>query len=311
MIDIAPREVEKTGDDTPASSIAVYVWRMSGWRQVGLCVGAIGVSLLNLAPIELQRRLIDDAITKKDMALLLTLGGVYAAVLVAHRLARFALGAAQGWLGESAVRYTRNHLLGLWRARDAGERSKPGAAVSVLGSEIDKLGGYVGVAPSQASADAAMLLGVIGYMMYVAPMVAGLSIALLLPQLLVAPLMQRRLNNLIEARLGMMRAFGEAVTKEGAGRDAALIAVIYRNRLRFYIVKHLMKAILNLLNGLAPLSVLLFGGWMVVQGETTIGVLVAFLSGFQRLAEPIRSLITFYRETAQARVQHNMIARWM
>lgn len=311
MIDITPREVEKTGDDTPATSIWVYVWRMSGWRQIGLCVGAVGVSLLNLVPIELQRRLIDDAITQKDAALLLTLGGVYAAVLVVHRGANFALGVAQGWLGESSVRYTRSHLLGLWRARDAGARSKPGEAVSVMGAEVDKLGGYVGVAPSKASADAAMLLGVIGYMLYVAPMVAGLSIGLLLPQLLVAPLMQRRLNDLIEARLGMMRAFGEAITKESAGRDAALVAVIYRNHVRFYVIKHLMKAMLNLLNALAPLSVLLFGGWMVVQGETTIGVLVAFLSGFQRLADPIRSLITFYRETAQARVQHDMIARWM
>jgi ABC-type bacteriocin/lantibiotic exporter with double-glycine peptidase domain len=67
----------------------------------------------------------------------------------------------------------------------------------------------------------------------------------------------------------------------------------------------------NLLNGLAPLSVLLVGGVMVIEGETTIGVVVAFISGFDRLSTSLRELIAYYRVAAQAAVQHRMIARWM
>jgi len=40
-------------------------------------------------------------------------------------------------------------------------------------------------------------------------------------------------------------------------------------------------------------------------------VIVAFLSGFDRISGPIRDLIAFYRLAAQAEVQHAMIARWM
>jgi len=38
---------------------------------------------------------------------------------------------------------------------------------------------------------------------------------------------------------------------------------------------------------------------------------VAFISGFERLATPLRELIAYYRIAAQANVQHKMIARWM
>jgi ABC-type bacteriocin/lantibiotic exporter with double-glycine peptidase domain len=72
-----------------------------------------------------------------------------------------------------------------------------------------------------------------------------------------------------------------------------------------------MKAVLNTLNLLAPLAVLGWGGYLVIEGKTSIGVLVAFLSGFDRLAAPVRELLTFYRTAMQAAVQHASIARWM
>jgi ABC-type bacteriocin/lantibiotic exporter with double-glycine peptidase domain len=50
---------------------------------------------------------------------------------------------------------------------------------------------------------------------------------------------------------------------------------------------------------------------MVIQGETTVGVIVAFISGFDRLSAPLRELVNYYRVAAQAAVQHRMIARWM
>lgn len=50
---------------------------------------------------------------------------------------------------------------------------------------------------------------------------------------------------------------------------------------------------------------------MVMMGETQVGVIVAFLSGFDRLSSPIRELISFYRVAAQASVQHRLIGEWM
>ena len=61
----------------------------------------------------------------------------------------------------------------------------------------------------------------------------------------------------------------------------------------------------------SALTVLLVGSYFVMIDEATIGVVVAFISGFQRLADPLSALLTYYRTAAQANVQHRMIAEWM
>lgn len=312
---VSPLAVRSTGDDTPASGIWAYVWRMTGVHQVGVVVLALVVAGLNLLPLELQRRLVDGAIEQGDVDRLVWLGGAYLVAFVALRAAKFALNLYQSWLSESTVRYTRRHLIGIYARRDPAEdRTRPGEAVSIVNSETDKLGGFVGTGISQAASNLAMTVGIIAYMLVVEPKVALFSLGLVAPQLLLAPLMQRRLNRLTQRRLQYLREFGGRVASEEVDDDQATnerLDLIYSNQVSFYLWKFVMKAILNLLNGLGPIAVLTYGGWLAIQGETTVGVLVAFLSGFERLATPVRELVTFYRQAEQARVQHDMIAKWM
>ena len=308
----APRHIPSTGDDSPARSVWGYVWRMTGLHQVAAGALAVLGSALVFAPVELQRRIVDDAIAPGNAGLLLELGLAYGAVLLLAQAAKTALFVYQGWLAESAARYTRTHLLRL-HCRDCA-RHRPGEAVSVIGGEVDKLAGFAGEGPSTAIQHTALLAVGIGYMLYVDPMVASIGLALLLPQALWAPLMQRRLNRLMRLRVRLMRTLGNRVAGQSlcrADADGSILRRVYSNRMGIHAWKGFTKAGLNLLNGLAPLSVLMLGGWLAVQGETTVGVLVAFLSGFQRMSEPLRALVQFYRRCAQAGVQHAEIARWM
>ena len=288
---------------------------MTGLHQVCVAALALMVAGLNLAPLELQRRIVDDAIADRDYDLLVLLGSLYVGAFVALRVTKFTLRLYQGWLSESTVRYTRRHLARLYceRSQDGGER-RPGEAVSIIGSETDKLGGFVGEGISTAVSNAGMLLGIVGYMLVVETQVALVALAVVVPQVLLVPVMQRRLNRLTESRVGYLREFGQKVTEQEVctGEPTmGLVDRIYRNRVRFYLWKFLMKGLLNLLNGLGPIVVLTYGGYLAIQGDTTVGVLVAFMSGFERLSNPVRELIAFYRKAEQARVQHDMIARWM
>ena len=106
-------------------------------------------------------------------------------------------------------------------------------------------------------------------------------------------------------------AYGQWELRQPVAVEEGRLSGIYRNRMAFEFWKNLMKAVLNTLNLLAPLAVLGWGGYLVIQGETTVGVLVAFISGFDRLAAPVRELLTFYRSAQQAAVQHEQIAKWM
>jgi len=54
--------------------------------------------------------------------------------------------------------------------------------------------------------------------------------------------------------------------------------------------------------------VLLFaGGIMVLSGKTEIGIVVAFISGLDRVLESWREMIAFVRSTSSARVQFDLI----
>jgi len=53
------------------------------------------------------------------------------------------------------------------------------------------------------------------------------------------------------------------------------------------------------------------GGLLVIDDAASAGMIVAFLAGLQRISGPIRDLIGFYRQAAQAQVQYCMITKWM
>lgn len=312
--DVDPRTVERTGDDSPAASLPRYIWRMSGRHQIGAGLIAIMVAILDLIPIELQRRIVDGALEKDSYELLLTYGALYFGVIVIHQLTKFALRLYQGWISESAIVYSRTHLFKVYRKRVEDGEVDSGNAVSILTNEIDKLGGYVGEGVTQAATNIALLIGAIVYMMIVEPTIALFGLAFMVPQILLTPFLQKRLNELVEVRVSYMRDLSGIATDEASVRDEAeedILPKVYKNRMRFFFVKFGMKMILNFLNTLAPLTVLIYGGYLVLEDATTVGVIVAFLAGFQRVSEPLRELISFYRITAQANVQHRMISGWM
>ena len=56
---------------------------------------------------------------------------------------------------------------------------------------------------------------------------------------------------------------------------------------------------------------LVLGGWLVIHGQTELGVVVAFISGFEKIMDPARELLNFYRRMAQMRVQYRLIVEAM
>jgi len=313
-----PRPVDRTGDDTPARSLARYVWRMSGGHQLVVAALALTVAALTMAPLELQRRLVNEALGEGNLDLLMDLGLIYLTVVVASAALKFGLRLYQGWLAESAVLYTRSHLARLHARRaEAEDDGDDGQAVSIIDREVDQLGGFVGEGPSAFIVNTGMLAAIVGYMLVVEPVVAALGLLVLAPQTVIVPWMQQRVNAAMHRRLTLLRELGDRVAENAdgesgpAGRLQRHLERIYRNRLGIYGLKYGMKLATNLTTNAAPLVVLVAGGVLVIRGEATVGVVVAFLSGLQRLEDPLRELLNAYRQGAQARVRHDMIARWM
>lgn len=88
---LPPKYIGTTGDDSPASGIWRYTWRMTGWHQIVLCAIAIAVAALNLAPIEIQRRMVDEALSARNHDLQIRLGIYYCILLACHQGAKFGM----------------------------------------------------------------------------------------------------------------------------------------------------------------------------------------------------------------------------
>ncbi len=313
-----PRAIPETGDPTPARTLAGYVWRMSGWHQAAISVIALIVAALAMAPLELQRRLVNDGIGGGELDLVIGLGALWLGFVLSTGAIKYGLRLYQEWLSESAIRYCRRHLLrrhGEHLAADA--EADEGRAVAIINNEIDQLGGFVGEGVSQVVVNVGMLMAIAGYMLVVDPLIAAVGLALVAPQALGAGLAQRRLNRFVARRVRLLRRLSDDVAEMAPDARRApehlwpRLDEIYRNRVRIAALKHLIKTAVNIVNNLAPAAVFIVGGSLVIEGSTSLGVVVAFASGVQRMAEPMRELANIVRVVARAGVQHEMIARWM
>lgn len=294
-----------------------FIWNVTGLHQFYVGAVAIGVTLFNFIPIELQRRVIDEAVATKDIRRLAILGFVYLAVLGAYSCLKYVLFIYQGWIAESAIKTARDQLapVACKRARQPTEAS--GQTANVLGNEVDTVGGFVGTSISEFVVNTSMMMSVFAYMIYMEPVIALFSVGAVIPQFFLAKYLQRSLNTRVERQIGLVRRLGDQAVDRSSRKAAVLhathrtIRTIFQNRIELYLLKFGLKTLLNIANSLGSLMVLLAGGYLVITGQTTIGTVMAFVSGFQRLSDPTGDLLDFYRTYSQAKVQYRMIVEWV
>jgi ABC-type multidrug transport system fused ATPase/permease subunit len=299
-----------------------YVWRVSGHRQVWLVLLACVVFPLTMVPLELQRRIVNHAIAREELRLLWILCGLYVAVVIVQGGLKYVMNVYREMVAERAIRRMRRHLYHAIRddggAADPGRPADPapGSKVSMAVAEVESLGAFVGESISVPLVQTGALLSVLGYMLVVEPRIAAASLALYSPQLFLIPRIQAAINRRVQRRIVLVRELGQHIVEAtdgpqtAGGPDAryeANIGEIYRQRIRVAYLSYLVTLINNLLDHSGTISVLLIGGWLAVHGRTDIGTIVAFISGFEKISDPRRELIAFYRRWSDAHVKYRLV----
>ena len=186
----------------------------------------------------------------------------------------------------------------------------------MLSSEVEKLGGFAGSAISGPLLQVGTLISVLGYMFYIEPLVAAIALALYSPQFIVVPIFQSRMNRLAAKKAIKVRELGtfivdqaeeELLEQEPPAVFTELTDAILRIRTKFLMTKNIMKTINNLLIAMGPFGVISYGGYMAIQGEIEVGVILAFVSGLERLGGPIRDLIGSYSSITAARMRYGIL----
>ncbi|WP_120633236.1 ABC transporter transmembrane domain-containing protein [Ruegeria sp. EL01] len=289
------------------------IWRASAGRQIILILLSIAVAGLAAVPLEFQRDIINHLTSDHvETERLILLGvGMMAVILLSLSL-KWVLGYRAGTLGEDMIRLIRQRLL--LRAADVdetGESVRKGTMTTAISAEAEDLGKFAGGAFSDPVVQIGTLISVIGYISSTQPGLGLIAFSMIVPQILIVLMSQRKVNVFVAERVRILRSATDRLTAEdieAAERDInAQFDEIYETRRRMFIWKLSAKFLLSVINGAGTVGVLMLGGWLVMQGKTDVGTVVAAISGLSRIQGPTAFLITFYRQVSANRIKFELM----
>ena len=87
-----------------------YVLETSGLHQLFLLLLTVGVFLLEVVPLELERRIVNDLVKHRDYRLVIVLCAVYAGAVLVQGGTKLVLNVYRSWVGERATRDLRRRV---------------------------------------------------------------------------------------------------------------------------------------------------------------------------------------------------------
>jgi ABC-type multidrug transport system fused ATPase/permease subunit len=294
-----------------------YVLRTSGWHQLFLLALTAAAALIEVVPLELQRRIVDDLVKHRPYSLVVGLCAVYAGTVLVQGGTKLALNIYRGWVGERAKRDLRQrvHAFIETPADNPAAVEEQGTAVSMIVAEVEPIGGFVGESVSEPLLQAGIMLSVFAYLIHIDPWMALAAFGLFIPQLIFVPLLQSAVNRRTGARIQVLRQLGAAMIAGSGGADAASsddddrrIEEAFALDMGIFKLKFSMNFLMNVCNHLQVISALLVGGWWVYTHRLEIGGVVAFISGIGRLNDPWGDLVNYFRDVNVTQIQYRLLA---
>ena len=265
-----------------------------------------------LAPPPLAKLAIDEGITPKDTAALNLVVVAFIISALVYWGASYAQTYLVGWVGQRALQDLRIQLFAHLQTLSVGfySRRQAGAIISRLTNDVQALDQLVTDGVVTLFGSTLTLVGTAAILVWLDAQLALLTF-LIFPVLGIAlvrvpdhlrrrlpdharedrrrspPTSRRRCRASAScarsARSGATRSASPSSTRRTA---AANMTTVYLNAAYFPGVE--------LLSALATAGILLFGGIQAIQGEVTIGVLVAFVAALNNFFDPIQQLSQLY-----------------
>jgi ABC-type multidrug transport system fused ATPase/permease subunit len=271
-------------------------------------VAYTGVALL---PPYLSKIAVDDGIAERDYR---TLWIVVAAFLAAG-VAAFVLSAAQtyftGWVGERALADLRIKLFDHLQRLSLGfyERNRTGATVSRITNDVEALDQLVTDGMSSLVQNTLVLGGTV-VVLFLLDWRLALATLVVLPLMGLATAWFRSRSNRayrrVRERLGLVTAtlaedlsgmrVVQSFTREPTSQST-FRGVNERYRESNYetvILNGIYFPAVDILSSVATAIVLGVGGWLVVEGEMTVGTLLAFTLYLANFFDPVQQLSQLY-----------------
>ena len=311
--------------------------RAHSWKQQ---LAILALTLVSLPFfylwVELPKRIVDDALggppgprdlfgmelARLDFLLALCL--IFLALVIVNGVFKYIINVYKGIVGERMLRRLRYELYHrILRFPPSHFRVvSQGQLVQMVNAEVEPLGGFIGDAYAVPAYQGGMLLTILAFMFVQNPFM-GLAAVVLYPiQIIVIPPLQRQVNELGKARVRQVRVLAERIGESATGVDdirandatayerarfADELGRVFFIRFDIYRKKFFIKFLNNFLAQLAPFLFYSIGGYLVLEGQLTIGAILAIVAAHEKLASPWKELLTYYQMMWDSQIKYDQV----
>jgi ABC-type multidrug transport system fused ATPase/permease subunit len=298
------------------NSLFRYVLSASWSHQIALVILTTIAFLLEIVPLELQRRVVNNLVKERPFQLVVMLCAAYAGAVLIQGVVKLGLNIYRSWVAENSIRDLRRRVLACSRVARivAPGPEAGGVGVAMMVAEVEPIGGFVGSSLSEPLLQAGILLSVLAYIAHLDRWMATAAFALFVPQLVFVPLMQHAINRRTGVRVWVLRQLGiSTVDPRGASTeqersDGRRIDRVLQLNMGIYKLKFSMNFLMNLCSHLQVVAALLIGGWLVHTDQLEVGGVVAFISAVGRLNDPWGDLVNYFRDLNITQVKFRLLA---
>ncbi|MFH2218595.1 MAG: ABC transporter ATP-binding protein/permease [Pseudomonadota bacterium] len=314
--------MEKTS--IPVVKRSLFSWVFSGniKLQILLLFIIIITVFARVLPLEMQKRIVNEAINLRKIDLLFLYCGIYLAAVVTASGLKYLINVIQTLISQRATSAMRkelyHHILSL--PLTFFRKTQPGTVVNALVSELALPGNFVGMAVAVPVTNVLTLFAFAGYLFWLNPMLAAVSLSIYPIVVFLIPVLQKRSNRMNKKRVDTSRDLASKIAESISGiheiqgngafhienrKYDRLVDKLYRIRVVWSLYRFGLKTLNNFFTSIGPFLIFILGGYLAINGRLELGALVAFLSAQEKLYDPWGELIEFYQVYYEGSVSYN------
>ncbi len=308
----------------PVFKRSIFSWVLDGnlKRQLILVMLIVVTVFARVLPLEMQKRVINEAINLGKIDLLILYCGIYVVSVLTAGGLKFVINLLQAAIGQHTLAAMRkalyHHIITL--PFSFFSKSQPGEVVNALLTELAAAGEFAGMAIAVPLISIMTLVAFIGYLLWLNPLLALISLGIYPMVMTLIPYLQKRANIANRQRVDASRELSDRIVETVSGiheihgnsgytiekrKFDQFVDKLLEIRKRWNFFRYGIKAGNNFFTNLSPFLVFSVGGYLVIHGQLELGALVAFLSAQEKLYDPWKELIEFYQVYQDAIVRYS------
>jgi len=315
-------------DQKRITKTSLYSWVL--YKNIQLQLIVVGIIVITVAmrvlPLEMQKRIINEAIGMKDLPALYRYCALYIGAVTLAGILKYIINLMQNYIGERTLKTVRErlyeHLLSL--PVQFYRRTSPGNVISYIITEFIPVATFIGQAVAVPAVNILTFFAMAAYMIHLNPTIGLISITIYPIELIILPRIQKyfrranrdriqhtqKLSGLVgEAVSGVHEVHSNASIPLEKGRFSDVLNKLYKATLMQNSIKFGIKFINNFFMSLGPFVLFLIGGYYAIKGHFDVGAIVAFLSAYEKLYDPWKELMEFWQVYQDSSVRYKQIMR--